>query len=172
MRRLVFLRHAKSDRPAGVEDHERPLSLRGRKASSLMGSYMAKEKLLPDRVLVSTARRTQETWNLACPAFTQDIARTDEQRLYDASADTILEVIRQTPSDVRTLLVIGHNPGLQELALKLISTPGPDLSRLRGKYPTAGLVVIDFDIKRWSEAAAGTGRLDLFTTPKRVLDKA
>lgn len=175
MRRLILFRHAKSDRPTGVEDHERPLSPRGRKASSLMGGYMVEEGLVPDHVLVSTARRTQETWDLAGSAFAQDIARTDEQRLYDASADKILEVIRQTPSDIRTLLVVGHNPGLHELALQLTGTRGPDVSRLRRKYPTAGLVVIDFDIERWSKADAGIGRLDRFTTPKRVgqaLDKA
>lgn len=169
MRRLILLRHAKSDWPANVEDHERPLAARGRQASLIMGGYMAQERFLPDQVFVSTARRTQETWDLAQTAFGRNIARTDAQRLYDASADTILEVVRQTPSDVRTLLVIGHNPGLQELALELIGAEGqPDLSHLRRKYPTAGLVVIDFDIERWSEVDKGIGRLDRFTTPKRV----
>ncbi|MGB3390072.1 MAG: histidine phosphatase family protein [Pseudaminobacter sp.] len=168
MRRLMLLRHAKSDWPAHIKDHERPLSPRGRKASPLMGGYMAAEGLLPDQVLVSTVRRTQETWDLARPAFAQDIARTNEKRLYDAAADTILEVIRQAPSGARTLLVVGHNPGLQDLALKLIGNADQaDLVRLRRKYPTAGLVVIDFDIEDWSGADAGTGRLDRFTTPRK-----
>ena len=169
MRRLMLLRHAKSDWPDGVDDHERPLAKRGRKACSLMGRYMADQALVPDLAVVSTARRARETWRLVNPAFVRDIVRLDEPRIYEASASAILDMIGETEPGVRTLLVVGHNPGMHDLALKLIGEANQsDLSRLRRKYPTAGLVVIDFKIRQWSEASEGLGRLERFETPARV----
>lgn len=169
MRRLMLLRHGKSAWPDGVDDHERPLAKRGRTTCSLMGRYMVDEALLPDLAMVSTARRARESWKLVRPAFTQDIVQHDEPRIYEASADAILDVVRKTRPGVRTLLLVGHNPGLHELALKLIGEGSPsDLSRLQRKYPTAGLVVIDFKITHWSKVSATLGRLERFETPKSV----
>ena len=169
MRRLMLLRHAKSDWPVGVDDHERPLAKRGRKACSLMGWYMADQALVPDLAIVSTARRARETWRLVGPAFVRDIVRLDEPRIYEASASAILDMIGETEPGVRTLLLVGHNPGMHDLALKLIGEANQsDLSRLQRKYPTAGLVVIDFKIRQWSEASEGLGRLERFETPARV----
>ncbi len=171
MRRLMLLRHAKSDWPDGVDDHVRPLAERGRQASPLMGAYMAKEGLLPDLAIVSTARRARETWELARAAFGQNIAERDDARIYEASAHAILDVIRQTGPDVHALLLVGHNPAFQELALTLVGQESRSaLSPLRRKYPTAGLVVIDFDIERWSDVSGGLGRLERFETPKSVTD--
>ena len=169
MRRLMLLRHAKSDRPEGTDDHDRPLAKRGRKNRPLMGIYMAKKGLLPDLAIVSTARRARETWKLVRPAFKQDVVRRKEPRIYDAAAKAILDVINETAPDVKALLLVGHNPGLQDLALKLIGKGRQsDLSRLHRKYPTAGLVVIDFDVKRWSDVSEGLGRLEWFETPKSI----
>jgi phosphohistidine phosphatase len=169
MRRLMLLRHAKSAWPDGVDDLERPLAKRGRKACALMGRYMADEALVADLAVVSTARRARESWELIRPAFGQDIVEHDEPRIYEASAGAILDVVRETRPDVHTLLLIGHNPGLHDLALKLIRKGSPsDLSRLQRKYPTAGLVVIDFKIRRWSEASETHGQLERFQTPKSV----
>src|SRR5689334_20311557 len=114
MRRLMLLRHAKSAWPDGVEDHERPLAERGRVAAPLMGRYMAEHGLLPDFAIVSTARRAQETWALVAPALGRDTAQRDEARIYEARSEAILEVIRETAAGVRTLLVVGHNPGFQD----------------------------------------------------------
>ena len=169
MRRLMLLRHGKSAWPDGVDDHERPLAKRGRTTCSLMGRYMADEALLPDLTIVSTARRARESWELVRPAFAQDIVEHDEPRIYEASASAILDVVRKTRPDVHTLLLVGHNPGLHELALKLIGDgSSSDLSRLQQKYPTAGLVVIDFKFRRWSKISATLGRLERFETPKSV----
>lgn len=169
MGRLMFLRHAKSDWPAGIDDHERPLAKRGRRASPMMGKYMASDGLVPDLAVISTARRTQETWELSCPAFTLSIARQDERRIYEAPAGSILDVIHETDDDIHVLLLVGHNPGLQDLALQLVATASEtDLSRLREKYPTGGLAVIDFDIESWREAAPATGELVRFVTPKSI----
>ena len=167
MRRLMLLRHAKSDWPGGVDDPERPLAQRGRQASPGMGRYMADEGLRPDLAIVSTALRARETWELARPAFVENIVQRHEPRLYEARATAILEVIRETESGVHALLLVGHNPGFHDLALKLIGKASQsDLARLRRKYPTAGLVVIDFDVGRWSEVSADLGRLERFETPK------
>jgi phosphohistidine phosphatase len=169
MRRLMLLRHAKSAWPDGIDDLERPLAERGRDACSLMGRYMADEALVADLAVVSTARRARESWELMRPAFARDIVEQDEPRIYEASAGTILDVVRETGPDVHTLLLVGHNPGLHELALKLIRKGSPsDLSRLQRKCPTAGLVVIDLKIRRWSEASETLGQLERFQTPKSV----
>jgi phosphohistidine phosphatase len=169
MRRLMLLRHAKSDWPGGIDDPERPLAKRGRQASPGMGKYMADEGLRPDLAIVSTARRARETWELACPAFVGNIAQRDEPRIYEARANAILDVVRETKPAVHALLLVGHNPGLQDLALKLIGKASQsDLARLKRKYPTAGLVVIDFDVERWREVSEDFGRLERFETPKSV----
>lgn len=166
MRRLLILRHAKADRPEGVQDHERPLAERGRMQSAWMGRYLAEQCLRPDLALVSTARRTQETWALARPAFTAEIAQRNDRLLYTASSGALLELIQKIDGDARTLLLVGHNPTLHDLALKLIgSAAEADLARLQQKYPTAGLLVIDFEIEHWSEASPATGHMDRFVTP-------
>ena len=161
MRRLMLLRHAKSDRPAGVPDHERPLARSGREACDGIGQYMAREGLAPDLAIVSSARRTQETWDLVRRAFAGNLHYRGEPRIYEATADAILAIVRETAPHVERLLLVGHNPGLQDLALELIGKGSrPELSRLRAKYPTAGLVVIDFDVPSWNrlDREAGTAR--------------
>ncbi len=169
MRRLMLLRHAKSDRPDGVGDHERPLARRGRHVCPLMGIYMVEEGLLPDLARVSTAFRARETWELVSAAFRKDIDQIDEARIYDASAKVILDAIKETAPDVKTLLLVGHNPGFHELALKLIEGGSEaDLARLQRKYPTAGLVVIDFNANDWSDISEGHGQLERFVTPKSI----
>jgi phosphohistidine phosphatase len=119
--------------------------------------------------MVSTARRTMETWELIRPAFPKDIMQIDEARIYDASAKAILDVINETPPDVKALLLVGHNPGLHDVALKLIGTGSQqNLSRLQQKYPTAALVVIEFGARKWNVISEGTGQLERFVTPKSI----
>ena len=169
MRRLMLLRHAKSDWPTGVDDHERPLAKRGRRASPLIGKYMQKEGLVPDLAVISTARRTQETWKLALPAFSQSIARRDEPRIYEATTSSILDTIHETCEDINALLLVGHNPGLQSLALELTATANrADLTWMWEKYPTGGLAVIDFDIESWRGVYPATGKLERFVTPRLI----
>lgn len=166
MVRLLLLRHAKSSWPAGALDVDRPLSARGRKAAVLMGDYLDDEELLPDLVLISPARRARETWSLVQPAL-GDVAIRAEPRIYDAPVGRLLTIIQEIDPSIGTVLVIGHNPGFEDLARLLASHgDGEALSRMRQKYPTAGLAVIDCDCGTFAEVRARGGKLDRFVTPK------
>jgi phosphohistidine phosphatase len=170
MRRLMLLRHAKSDRSTpGARDRDRPLDARGKAAAPRIGAYMARHDLVPDRVLCSSARRTEDTWSLVAAAFAKPPMVEFDNRLYDASADTILDVVRKTGADIHSLLVIGHNPGLQDLAGLLIASGDVEArERLREKFPTAALLVIDFAFDDWRKLHRRAGRLDRFVTPRSL----
>jgi len=172
MRRLMLLRHAKADWPDGVADHERPLARRGQRQGPEMARYMADQGLVPDGVIVSTARRTQQTWELAASAFPAGIPKSDDARIYEASKENLLQVIREADDAASVLLLIGHNPGLTEVVYSLIDPDqaSPALSRLERGYPTSGLAVIDFPADRWAAVAEGSGRLQRFETPASIGD--
>ena len=167
--RLILLRHAKSKYPAGVDDHDRPLAGRGRQACHTIGRHIRDKGLVSDMAIVSTALRAQETWTLVQSASGVDVAWRSDRRIYDASPEALLEVIRETAADFRSLLVVGHNPGLQKLALGLIGSADPDvLARLEQKLPTAGLVVIDFAFQDWRALSLRSGELKHFATPRML----
>ena len=173
MLRLILFRHAKSEWPAGVPDHERPLGKRGRRTAPVMGAFLERAHLLPDIALVSTARRAIETWELALAACGTAINWKEEPRLYDAPVNALLDIVRQAPPDIRTLLLVGHNPGMETFAADLIAHGAePDMARRREKFPTAGLAVIDFDDDEWAKVDNGRGALLRFATPKAIEDAA
>src|ERR1700747_2679052 len=121
MRRLLLLRHAKSSwAEPGASDHARALNRRGQEAAPRIGAYLARHRLIPDAVLCSTARRTRETWELvAAEAPAAPPPPTFAERLYDATPRTLLDVFRRADPAAESLLVVGHNPGLQEVATAL-----------------------------------------------------
>ncbi|CAM5200511.1 phosphoglycerate mutase [Bosea thiooxidans] len=166
MRRLMLLRHAKSHWPTGVADRDRPLATRGREAAPVMGRYLAEELLLPDLVLISPAKRTVETWELVAPMLAEKPATQYEPRIYEAKVERLLDVVQEIEGDVRTLLMIGHNPGFVELAT-LLTGHGDRYAaaRMSQKYPTCGLAVLDFAVDDWRDVAERGGRLDRFVTP-------
>ena len=170
MRRLLLFRHAKSSRPPGTADHDRPLAGRGRRASEAMGRFMAGQGLHPDLVLVSTSRRTRDTWARAVPAFDgQAVAAVDEGRIYEATPEGLLAIVRPVASGVHALMLVGHNPGLEEFCRRLIAGgEARALSRLREKFPTAALATIDFEVPDWTGISWGSGRLERFDTPESV----
>jgi len=170
MRRLLLLRHAKAERSEpGTKDIARVLIDRGRKDAAKIGAYMAAHALVPDRVVLSPAARTQETWKYAAAAFQPSPAATSAERIYDATPHAILAVIKDTPASVHTLMVIGHNPGLHELALMLIAAGEIDArERLREKLPTSGLVIVDFAFDNWNKLHPQSGRLERFVSPKTL----
>ena len=167
MRTLMLLRHAKAVPADGkIRDHDRPLSLRGQAEAPKIGAYMARHQLLPDRALVSPSRRTRETWELLGPALGKRTRATYEQRLFDASPQTILDAIQETGTACATLLVIGHNPSLHRVAVGLIATGDLDArEQLRENLPTSGLVIIEFPFDDWRKLHAQAGRLSHFVTP-------
>jgi phosphohistidine phosphatase len=171
MRRLMLMRHAKSDWSVGGQrDHDRALAARGREAAPLVGAYMAHHGLRPDKVLVSTARRARETWDLVAPAFGRSPDVAFDERLYEANAKGLLARLRTADAAAHSLLLIGHNPAMHELAGVLMATGDIDArQRLLEKFPTAALAVIDFQIDDWSALTPHSGRLDRFVTP-RALD--
>ena len=168
-RRLLLLRHAKSAWPEQVADHERPLAERGEKAAPAMGNYMAREHLVPDLALVSDARRTQQTWELVQRRLPAEVAVRTTSDIYEAPASRLLETIRALGDSAATLLLIGHNPGLQDLAL-MLAGDGDARARdaLAAKYPTAALAVIDFPVANWRHIGPGSGVLTRFVTPRSL----
>lgn len=165
----MLLRHAKSNWPAGVADRERPLAARGREAAPAMGRYLAEELLLPDLVLISPARRTVETWELVRPMLPERPPSHVEPRIYEAAPDALLRVAQEAEPAVLTLLMIGHNPGFEEIAARLAGHGDRyAAARMAQKYPTCGLAVLDFSIEDWRDLAARGGRLERFVTPASI----
>src|SRR5882724_13096473 len=174
MHRLMLLRHAKSDwSSSGTPDTARPLNARGDAAARLMGGYLARHALIPQRVLCSPAQRTRETWAGILAQWPAEVEVIFDERLYAATPRAILAVI-QAEGDARQggarrLLVIGHNPGLQEAAELLIAAGDVGVrERLREKFPTTALAVIDFAVDRWNRIHDRSGRLDRFVTPRSI----
>lgn len=170
MRRLMLLRHAKSDWSLpGQSDHARDLAPRGRKAAPLMGRYMAEHAMVPDHAIVSTAARTRETWRLVAGMFQHPPSADFEDRIYEASPADILAAIAAAPASARSLLVVGHNPGFHETANLLVNSGDKPLrGKLSEKFPTAALAVIDLDIADWAAIRPGSGRLEAFVTPRAI----
>jgi phosphohistidine phosphatase len=170
MRRLMLLRHAKSDwsRP-GQSDHERNLAERGRKAAPLMGRYMVEHELIPDHAIVSTATRTRETWRLVANSFQRRPPADFEDCIYEASPRDILRAIADAPPSARSLLVVGHNPGFHDTANLLVESGDNRIRKaLSEKFPTGALAVIDLDIEDWAAIRPGRGRLESFITPRSI----
>jgi phosphohistidine phosphatase len=173
MRRLLLLRHAKTERAEpGLDDHSRALVERGRKDAARIGAYMASHALMPDRVLVSPARRAQETWKSLASAWRPAPGAATAAQLYEATPHALLAAVKGAPAAAHTFMMVAHNPGLQELALMLIASGDIDAREsLREKLPTCGLVIIDFAFDDWAKLHPQSGRLERFVSP-RSLDTA
>ena len=168
MRTLMLMRHAKSswDQPE-LDDLERRLAPRGREAAPLIARHIMQNGWQPDLVLCSPAARVRETWQLMAPALGDAIECKTLRTIYPGAPSRLLEVLRRAAGGIERLMLIGHNPGLGRLAADLCGTgPKKQLERLRSKFPTAALAVIEFDVERWDELAPGAGRLRAFVRPK------
>ncbi|MXM64146.1 histidine phosphatase family protein [Streptomyces sp. HUCO-GS316] len=167
LRRLAVLRHAKSAWPQGVADHERPLAPRGRRDGPAAGRALAEADCLPDLALCSTAVRARQTWDLASAQWgTPPPVRFDD-RLYAADAAALLDVVQSAPREVETLLLIGHNPGLEELVLELAGDGLDDaLDEVRTKFPTAAIAVLAWRGPSWQSLAPGTALLTSVIVPR------
>jgi len=165
----MLFRHAHAARPTDVVDHERPLSAEGHEQAARMGAYLFAAGLVPDMAVVSTARRTQETWNDAVAAGGLTAPKTDEGRVYESAAGNLLEVLRSQDAGHRRIMLVGHNPGMERLAAWLIGEADrAALSRLQREFVVGGLAVIDFQLEDWSQLDVQGGRLERFETPDTV----
>jgi phosphohistidine phosphatase len=164
--RLFVLRHAKSSwNNSHLGDHERPLAPRGQRAAEALAAHVATIDPPPALVLCSTARRAQETLEPVRSRLPDDTEVLIEDDLYGAPAPLILARLRQVPDDTPAVLVVGHNPGLEDLVRGLGREGDPDLiARVRTKYPTGALATIAFD-EPWSGLGSGAARLEGFVVP-------
>lgn len=167
LRRLILMRHAKSAWPEGVSDFHRPLAPRGEIAAPLMGRWLGEQEFHPELALVSAAQRTRATWAEISPSLIGTPALF-EPKIYNARVSTLLDLLRAQPASVSSVLMVGHNPGMQELAHGLADPDRSDLEALRRlarKYPTAGIAVLESEVS-FADAAPRSMRLVTFMTPR------
>lgn len=170
MRRLMLLRHAKteSEAPSG-RDQDRRLDERGQRDATEIGGWISRHPPRPDVVLVSPAVRAQQTWNLAAEAMQAHAPQAETVAdLYGADPAQLLQIIRMaSATDPRRLMLVGHNPGMHELALALAgSGDAHGRKALADNLPTSGLVVFDFAVDDWNDVGFRRGKLVLFLSPK------
>ena len=169
MLQILVFRHAKTERDAGVIDHDRALTDRGRRNARAMGGWLAEEDLVPDLALVSDAKRTRQTFEIARAAFPVRMRTVSDPDLYHASEDAILASVRTVAPGPRRILICGHNPGLHDFTTALVGAGDrAALDLFRDGFPTAGIAVLALEIAAWSDLRWRAARLDRFVTPQTV----
>ena len=168
MRRLCVLRHAKSDwKDPSLDDLNRPLNDRGWAAARRIGHEMKHRRMRFDLILASTAARVRETIDGIEEKFEFHAEVRFEPQLYLADTDALLSRVAALPDEANAPLIVGHNPGLQQLLLALTRDDGQGLrTRIAGKYPTGAFAAVELDIERWKEARPGCGRIVELILPK------
>ncbi|GAB3701064.1 histidine phosphatase family protein [Mariniluteicoccus flavus] len=163
----MLMRHAKSSWTTDDDDHERPLSSRGRRDGSAAGRLLAERRIQPDLVLCSTARRARQTFDrtVSGGAAFGDVVYCDD--LYAASPDELVAQIRGVGEDVDTLMVVGHNPGLVDLLTALAARTGDQKlwASIDDRFPTSAVAVVEFD-GDWASVSDGAGRLVAYAVPR------
>jgi phosphohistidine phosphatase len=167
MKTLLVLRHAKSgwDDPV-ARDFDRPLNPKGQRAAVAMGRYLREQGLGFDYAIASPAVRVKETLGQVSHGYGAAIEPAWDQKLYLASLGTLLDAIEGLPDAAETVLLSGHNPGLEELVLDRVAAPGPLRDAAEQKFPTATLAELRFDVEHWAEASRATAELIRFVRPR------
>ncbi|HAT86576.1 MAG TPA: hypothetical protein DCS30_11900 [Rhizobiales bacterium] len=171
MLRLYLLRHAKSSwaNPA-LADYDRPLNKRGRNDMPNLARYMIEQSYQPERILCSGAMRTRQTLAVILPGLKSDTSIQLLNALYEGYAPDYLIQLRQHAQNSHSLMIIGHNTGMQEIALRLISQGNPELiADIETKFPTGALAVLDFDVASWNDISAQKATLTDFIKPRDLL---
>lgn len=173
MIQLLLLRHAKAVRTDAAGDKSRALDKRGRASAVLMGAWLRDERLRPDVALISDARRTRETFELASAQFGEPIPPRFEPGMYDASEDALLRILHRVEQKAGVVLMVGHNPGIADLALRLTGAgDGAAITHMRLKFPTAAIACLSFETGSWSDIRWSAARLERFVTPASLTGAA
>jgi phosphohistidine phosphatase len=170
MKTVTLFRHAKSGEKGNplIRDFDRPLSDRGLKAAPKMGVAMRERHLRPNLILCSPSVRTRQTLTLAsAEAWDKAPKVRYDDRLYEASAQKILEVLQEVPDKVDHVMIVGHNPGMQDLAV-MLAVSGGKHQQLKDKLPTASVVTLEFDEELWKDLQPATGHVVLYMSPKTL----
>lgn len=169
MKRILLLRHAKSDwKDYSLADFDRPLAPRGRAAAPRVAAWIRDHDLVPDRVLCSAARRAAETWERMVPEL-GEVRVVYRRALYHASPHAIREQLVRQDDAADTVAVVGHNPGIAEFAWRYSVFGNPKkIARMRRKYPTGALAVLSFRIDRWADLQGAGGTLEYYVRPKQL----
>ena len=169
MRRLFLVRHAKAELSVGRDDYARKLTERGRADAKRVAKALATRHFLPDVLIHSGAARAKQTAEIFADEWRSKVELEQDTWLYDASLTTLLEGARALADAHKRVGLVGHNPGLGELATALTG-PGaePERHRLAAKYPTGAVAVLDFSIPRWEQVARNSGMLALYLTPAEL----
>ena len=170
MRTLYLLRHGKSswDDPT-LADHERPLASRGRRAATMLAEHLGANRVRPALVLCSSAVRTRETLDLVLPALGPDVEVRVEDELYGAEAEELLDRLHRIDGEIDSVMIVGHNPGLQDLALALAVDGEPSaIAQLDEKFPTGALATLAVGGTRWDELGPGDAHLASVVIPRHL----
>jgi phosphohistidine phosphatase len=170
MKTLYLLRHGKSDwGDPGLDDHDRPLAARGERAAAVVGVHFAQQDYQPSLVLCSSARRTRETLESLLPHLPGDPELVVEERIYLASGAQLLTRVQEIDDGQSQVLLVGHNPGIANLARTLAGRGERASLRRLARFPTAASAVCEFDLEHWRDLAPGSGRLLAYATPKDLV---
>ena len=169
MRRLFLVRHAKAEPSVGRDDYARKLTERGRADARRVAKALAARRILPDLLIHSGAARAKQTAEIFAAEWRGKVELEEEVGLYDASLTTLLDRARALGDGHKRVGLVGHNPGLGELATALTGSGAePELRRLAAKYSTGAVAVLDFPIQRWEEVERNSGTLALYLTPAEL----
>lgn len=165
MKTIYLLRHAKSSwKDTGLPDIDRPLNKRGKQAAEAMADYMNRGKMRPDLILCSAAKRTRATLERLIRKLGPDIPVVVDEAFYHAEAGELLRRLQGLEPGVRSVMIVGHNPTIEDLAHRLAGGGDKNaLQRMAVKFPTAALAVLSADIMDWRDLRPGDARLDSFT---------
>jgi phosphohistidine phosphatase len=164
MKTVIFFRHGKSDWDAEyVEDHDRPLAKRGKKAARKMGRYLARIGEVPDLIVSSTALRARKTTELAARAGDWDVEVRETRTLYDATPSEVVDVVQDLPDEASVVMLVGHEP-VWSATIGLLS------GSRAVRFPTAAMASIRFDTSTWADVEPGAGTLNWLVVPRSLPD--